>query len=87
MIGKQPWLDGVPVDQEHVRQYVAMPLGQGYTVEGQVISHCGEIRHESVVDAWSLTTQITGQEKHGGLQFEYIPPFCRDFTGNSVRDR
>lgn len=32
----QPWLDGFRVDPHTVRQFVAMPLGHGYTVEGQV---------------------------------------------------
>lgn len=32
----QPWLDGVCVKKGLVRQFVAMPLGMGYTVEGQV---------------------------------------------------
>jgi hypothetical protein len=32
----QPWLDGVNVGQGRVRQFVAMPLGLGYTVEEQL---------------------------------------------------
>lgn len=33
---EQPWLDGIATGQGAIRQFVAMPLGQGYTVEGQV---------------------------------------------------
>ena len=33
---RQPWLDGINVGQGVIRQFVAMPLGMGYTVEGQV---------------------------------------------------
>ena len=33
---QQPWLDGINAGEHHVRQFVAMPLGAGYTVEGQV---------------------------------------------------
>lgn len=29
----QPWLDGIHATQESIRQFVAMPLGLGYTVE------------------------------------------------------
>lgn len=29
----QPWLDGVHTDQGAIRQFVAMPLGLGYTIE------------------------------------------------------
>jgi len=32
----QPWLDGINAGDGFVRQFVAMPLGMGYTVEGQV---------------------------------------------------
>ncbi|MEJ7784592.1 MAG: hypothetical protein WKF96_07300 [Solirubrobacteraceae bacterium] len=32
----QPWLDGINSGKGTVRQFVAMPLGMGYTVEGQV---------------------------------------------------
>ena len=33
---RQPWLDGYCVEKEVIRQFVAMPLGQGYTVEEQL---------------------------------------------------
>lgn len=32
----QPWLDGICVGEGRIRQFVAMPLGSGTTVEGQV---------------------------------------------------
>ena len=32
----QPWLDGINAGEGFVRQFVAMPLGSGYTVEGQL---------------------------------------------------
>jgi hypothetical protein len=37
----QPWLDGFCVEKGVIRQFVAMPLGQGYSVEEQ-ISHTAE---------------------------------------------
>lgn len=33
---KQPWLDGFCVEKGTVRQFVAMPLGEGYTAEEQL---------------------------------------------------
>eukprot|EP01084_Bolivina_argentea_P002007 3697_1 len=33
---KQPWLDGINCGDGYVRQFVAMPLAKGYTVEHQV---------------------------------------------------
>ena len=32
----QPWLDGINAGKGFIRQFVAMPLGMGYTVEGQI---------------------------------------------------
>lgn len=36
VVPNQPWLDGINAGDGFIRQFVAMPLGQGYTVEGQV---------------------------------------------------
>ena len=41
----QPWLDGYCVEKGVVRQFVAMPLGEGYTVEEQLT---GAARHGGV---------------------------------------
>lgn len=32
----QPWLDGINAGNGFIKQFVAMPLGMGYTVEGQI---------------------------------------------------
>jgi hypothetical protein len=36
VIPQQPWLDGFCVQKGRIRQFVAMPLGKGYTAEGQI---------------------------------------------------
>jgi len=36
VVPEQPWLDGINAGDGFIRQFVAMPLGMGYTVEGQV---------------------------------------------------
>ena len=36
VIPKQPWLDGYCVEKGVIRQFVAMPLGSGYTAEEQI---------------------------------------------------
>lgn len=33
---KQPWLDGFSIERGVIRQFVAMPLGDGYSVEEQI---------------------------------------------------
>ena len=50
--GTQPWLDGIASGKGTIRQFVAMPLGMGYTVEAQV----------------------TGEERHGGIQLQVYEP-------------
>ncbi len=46
----QPWLDGFNVAKDVIRQFVAMPLGQGYSVEEQVDpdSDVGGIQIEAI---------------------------------------
>ena len=39
---KQPWIDGYVVDKGFIRQFVAMPLGSGYSAEEQLT---GEAQH------------------------------------------
>jgi hypothetical protein len=39
---EQPWLDGFCVEKGYIRQFVAMPLGEGYTAEEQLT---GEAEH------------------------------------------
>ncbi len=36
ILPKQPWLDGFSIGKGLIRQFVAMPLGEGYTVEEQL---------------------------------------------------
>ncbi|MGD8360590.1 MAG: hypothetical protein PVJ04_04110 [Gemmatimonadota bacterium] len=42
VIPNQPWLDGYCVEKGTIRQFVAMPLGGGYTAEEQIT---GEAQH------------------------------------------
>jgi len=36
VIPEQPWLDGFNVSEGYIRQFVAMPLGEGFTAEEQI---------------------------------------------------
>ena len=36
VVPPQPWLDGINIGNGSIAQFVAMPLGMGYTVEGQI---------------------------------------------------
>lgn len=39
---EQPWLDGFVVEQGLIRQFVAMPLGSGYSAEEQITGEAGD---------------------------------------------
>jgi hypothetical protein len=58
----QPWLDGIKTGQGSVRQFVAMPLGQNYTVEAALT---GQERHGGI--------QVTVFEPRPGI-FPDAPP-------------
>ncbi|MBW3540703.1 MAG: hypothetical protein KY476_10565 [Planctomycetes bacterium] len=36
VVPEQPWLDGYAIEKGVIRQFVAMPLGEGYTAEEQI---------------------------------------------------
>lgn len=46
VVPTQPWLDGFSVGKGYVRQFVAMPLGRGYSVEEQLTgrAHIGGLQ-------------------------------------------
>jgi len=76
-IPSQPWLDGFCVEKGTIRQFVAMPLGAGYSVEEQLT---GEAEHGGV--------QIL---VHPLKASAYHPPrpsrmfaVCEDAVSNSV---
>ncbi len=45
VVPEQPWLDGYCVEKGVIRQFVAMPLGHGYTIEEQLT---GEAEHGGI---------------------------------------
>ncbi len=45
VVPEQPWLDGYCVEKGIIRQFVAMPLGAGYTAEEQIT---GEAEHGGI---------------------------------------
>ena len=47
VIPEQPWLDGFSVMEGMIRQFVAMPLGEGFTAEEQLT---GEAEHGGTSD-------------------------------------
>ena len=44
-IPEQSWLDGYCIEKDIIRQFVAMPLGSGYSAEEQIT---GEAEHGGI---------------------------------------
>jgi hypothetical protein len=76
VVPRQPWLDGINSGQGTIRQFVAVPLGLGATVEGQVSGEevwggvqlqVFELRQE-ILDRWLATQARAAQDRpaHGG---------------------
>jgi len=71
---EQPWLDGYCVEKGFIRQFVAMPLGTGYSAEEQV---SGEAKHGGLqVIAYPMKKEIFKKlfpkidAKHRRMRFE-----------------
>jgi hypothetical protein len=72
VLPEQPWLDGFNVEKGKVRQFVAMPLGQGYTVEEQVDpeSDVGGIQIEAIPMKKEVHAELKAKhEKNSSARF------------------
>eukprot|EP01080_Neovahlkampfia_damariscottae_P000860 gene860-9109_t len=69
VIPDQPWLDGINSGNGTIKQFVAMPLGNGYTVEGQVSGkeEFGGIQL-CVYDCEEQNKKKIEQHRHSGLK-------------------
>jgi hypothetical protein len=69
----QPWLDGINAGDGFIRQFVAVPLGSGATVEGQVT---GQETHGGVqLRAVGLTQEALAEWRAAQ---EVLPECCED---------
>ena len=68
----QPWLDGYCVDKGHIRQFVAMPLGSGYSAEEQIT---GSAEHGGIqIVAYPIKPEVFERmrEKRQGERVTYV---------------
>lgn len=77
---KQLWLDGIADKQGSVRQFVAMPLGSGYSVEAQITGHdeVGGIQF-MVVPSYPTHTLFRGPSAPGTMSL-----FVKMLTGKTL---
>jgi hypothetical protein len=71
-IPSQPWLDGYCIERGVIRQFVAMPLGAGYTAEEQIT---GEAAHGGLqLAAYPLKPSVYEQVKRRRAELERAMP-------------
>lgn len=78
---RQPWLDGINAGDGFIRQFVAVPLGSGATVEGQVT---GQETHGGVqLRAVGLTKKALAawQAAQKRAAQEFAAAYCCDSIG------
>ncbi len=81
VLPNQPWLDGYCVERGTIRQFIAMPLGEGYTVEEQLTSagrHGGLQIVAYPMKAERYTKLIQDQLDRGGDAY-LSPPILAGF--------
>ena len=76
VIPEQPWLDGFNVSEGFIRQFVAMPLGEGFTAEEQIT---GAAEHGGL--------QIIVYPMKHNVYVEHFERVCLLYTSPSPRDR
>jgi len=82
VVPEQPWLDGFSIREGLIRQFVAMPLGEGYTAEGQIT---GEEHHGGLqlaiypMKAEYYEKHIASQAVHSDARYSMMEAdFCVD---------
>lgn len=68
----QPWLDGIVKEEGKVKQFVAMPIGQGYTIEEQLT---GTVRGPALMSALRTCLSPMTSDFGGYSTDRHIPCF------------
>ncbi len=77
---EQPWLDGFNVSKGYIRQFVAMPLGEGYTAEEQIT---GAAEHGGLqIIVYPMKREVYAEHFEQPIIHEEVdylerPMFCR----------
>ncbi|MFE4632615.1 hypothetical protein ACFRJ1_04435 [Streptomyces sp. NPDC056773] len=82
VLPRQPWLDGINSGTGTVRQFVAVPLGLGATVEGQVTGEetAGGVQLQAfplgakALERWREQERAARTTRAGGIPYGALPP-------------
>lgn len=82
----QPWLDGINAGEGFIRQFVAVPLGSGATVEGQVRgqeTHGGVLLRAVGLTEQALEAWRAQRVDELGVCFDMAPMACPGAAGSA----
>ena len=92
VIPGQPWLDGFNVTEDYIRQFIAMPLGEGFTAEEQITGE-GEygglqiivypMKREEYIERFEKPA-LDSPHLEEDLLLMDMPAFCRKSEGPPV---
>lgn len=81
VIPEQPWLDGFNVSEDFIRQFVAMPLGDGFTAEEQITGNAEHGGLQIIVYPMKLDHYIKYFEKDfDDMPFHDSPMLCESLA-------
>lgn len=81
----QPWLDGIADSEGIVRQFVAIPMGEGYSVEAQITGQetCGGLQSEItpgvVHSSWASKPPVSSLGTAAPMEI-----FIKTLTGKTI---
>ena len=80
VIPEQPWLDGFNVSEDFIRQFVAMPLGEGFTAEEQITGKAEHGGLQIIVYPMKHDVYVEHFERAVEADLDYLdmPMFCRE---------
>ncbi len=76
VVPEQPWLDGYNVGKDIVKQFVAAPMGQGFTVEEQLTGNA---------DVGGIQIQAFPMKKEFYDKLNVVPKFAADMAMSDVQ--
>ena len=76
VVPEQPWLDGYNVGKDIVKQFVAAPMGQGFTVEEQLTGNA---------DVGGIQIQAFPMKKEFYDKLNVVPEFAADEAMSDVQ--
>ena len=79
VIPEQPWLDGFNVSEDYIRQFVAMPLGEGFTAEEQITGKADHGGLQIIVYPMKKEIYVEHFERAMAADMDYLemPMFSR----------